>query len=432
MILESILFNDRPIPHLLSTHKEKGSRDIFVIFEEMKLLSKYLFVLLILPMWVMGQQQVIIRTVNEIKWGFDYKREENTKSTNPYYPIQFLKPYYFDDSCISFYKERRVSKIEALDTFGKSVFTLFLNKAGTLTSANSVDRDIAFKEVFEPSFYSRTSVILNANLFEIKEFFEPSFDSRNSVILNTPAKLNDSFVSKIFTYKNADTTITFYQNTTYTYKTGQQINARNYWYNDIYMRMNNRYLYKVQTPYRLDGKMKRLLAVNYEPQKLYKCSEKRFCNWIMTTKNNRILGDQDKEYLFYHPFGREFHVQDCIDWFVDGENLHKPVNSELLFEELHPKGHGNYDENYDLIAAKRRAEYTFEVYTQNESGLNDTAFLYYYPMASEDELRDCLYFEGKDPKKRGEISPGRDTEKMRSLIPKRIPLFTIRYEYFRD
>lgn len=398
----------------------------------MKHLLKYLFVLLLLPMSGMGQQQVIIRTVNEIKWGFDYKREENTKSTNPYYPIQFLKPYYFNDSCISFYKERRVSKIEVNDTSGKIQFTLFLNRDGTLASSYSIDRGVAFKEVFEPSFYSRTSVILNANLYEIKEFFEPSFYSLNSAILNTPPKLNDSFVSKIFTYKNADTIITLYQNTTYTYKTGEKINSRNYWYNDIYMRRNNRYLYKVQTPYRVDGKMKRLLAVNYEPEKLYKCSEKRFCNWIMITKNNRILGDQDKQYLFYHPFGREFHIQDCIDWFVDGENLDKPVNSELLLERLHPKGHGNYDVNYDLITAERRAEYTFEVYSQNESGLNDTAFLYYYPMASEDELRNCLFFDGPDPKKLSEVSPRRETEKMRSLIPIRTPLFTIRYEYYKD
>lgn len=401
------------------------------MFEEMKHLLKYLFLILLLPMSGMGQQQVIISMVNEIKWGFDYKREENTKSTSPYYPIQFLKPYYFNDSCISFYKERRVSKIEAFDTFGKSAFTLFLNKDGTLTSAYSVDRDIAFKEVFEPSFYSRTSVILNANLYEIKDVFEPSFYSLNSAILNTPPKLNDSFVSKIFVYKSADTIITFYQNTTYTYKTGEKINARNYWYNDIYMRRNNRYLYKVQTPYNIDGKMKRLLAVNYEPQKLYKCSEKRYCSWVGITKNKRFYGDITQQGL-YHPFITKLTFEKCIDWFVDGENLDKPVNSELLLEELHPKGHGNYDVNYDLIAAKRRAEYTFDVYTQDESGLNDTAFLYYYPMASEDELRNCLYFEGKDPAKSGEISPGRVTEKMRSLIPKRNPLYTICYEYYKD
>lgn len=377
----------------------------------MKLLLKYLLLLLLLPMCGVGQQQVVLTKVHNIKRGISYSSEDNNKSINRYHPIDFSLPYYFIDSCASFYKTRKVYKIEVFDTLGKSNFALFLNRDGTLASSYCIDRGVAFKEIFEPPLYSRTSKILN-----------------------TSAELNDSFVAKVFTYKNADTTLILHHNTTYTFKIGEEINARNALYNGIFRQKNNPDHQKNQTPYSLDYKMTRLLPVNYEPNKLYKCSEKRFCSWILTTKNQVISIDGIERLAdFTHPFIQKLNFDKCINWFVEGENFEEPVNVDFEFEKFfwaHKMHCGNEDEhNY---VARSRTEFTFEAYSQNEYGLNDTVFLLYYPMASKAELKNCLFFDGQDPTKLSEVSPRRDTEKMRSLIPQRTALFTIRYEYYKD
>ena len=380
----------------------------------MKLLLKSLMLLLLLPLCGVGQQQVVLTKVHNIKRGISYSREDKNKSTNPYHPIDFSLPYYFIDSCASFYKARNVCKIEVFDTLGVSHFALFLNRDGTLASSYCIERGAAFKEFFEPPLYTRTSNILN-----------------------TSTRLNDSFVAKVFTYKNADTTINVYHNTTYTFKTGEEINTRNALYNSIFRQKNNPDHQKNPTPYSLDYKMTRLLPVNYEPNKQYKCSEKRFCSWTVRTKNIWLSGNDqdwpnDTRNDFTHPFIQELNFEKCINWLIEGENFEEPVNVDFEFEKFFLAQKMHCGEKGYESAARARSEFTFEAYSQNEYGLNDTAFLLYYPNASKEELRDCLFFIGQDPSKHSEVSPGRDTEKMRSLIPQRTTLFTIRYEYFKD
>lgn len=103
--------------------------DNFLHLVIMKLLLKYLLLLLLLPMYGVGQQVVIRRLVN-IKYNKrpSFKNEFNAKS-----PASFF--YSLAPNSDSFYKANRVSKLEVNDTSGKHHFSLWFDKKGQLVQS---------------------------------------------------------------------------------------------------------------------------------------------------------------------------------------------------------------------------------------------------------------------------------------------------------
>lgn len=359
--------------------------------------------LFLLPKCGLAQQQLVIRRLVNLKYNErpSFKKEFNAKS-----PASFF--YSLAPNSDSFYKANRVNKLEVNDTSGKHHFSLWFDRKGQLVQSLITDKDVIIREYFDSSFQSATTIIYEKDVIQ----------SIDSVATNKHC------------YKNTDTTISVYSNTLYNYKVGKAINERNLELNNYYNQQEKGFDLNLDgVSFHLKAKGKRQFASNFQEGQLYKTREEYFSGCILKVKGRLIQKEYFDSQLLTHPFTKNLYSENCTIWFVSGEEKAEP------FKKLtsHPRF-----EDFNTYPSQRSqySEYSFLHYSKNEKHLMDTAFIHYYQPASEEEKNTCNYFDPLKPNERDFICPTvlirGGYSNCRSLKPVSTPLFTIRYEYYKD
>lgn len=190
----------------------------------------------------------------------------------------------------------------------------------------------------------------------------------------------DTNFYKEFTYKNADTSISFGRRTYITYKKGALINEQNDYYNETYLNkeviINNSFEINIQV-YDKKGNLvsekqdniylKKKLKTDYDTSTLYLCKTEVYDDGFYATSDsgrNEILFEK----ITKHPYAKQWRKNDKKDCFTDGECFHEPsslMQSMWCGSAMYRQNEYYSSHNYG--------------YTQNENGLHENFFTDYFP-----------------------------------------------------